>query len=81
MLNGKTATAVALIMFNLATAALDGKFIVCPYNPTHLIIAGVIILGDNTNTTEHTVVATFTAILWSLLVVFPFVQVMSIILL
>lgn len=58
ILNGKTATAVALILFNVGTAALDG----------------VIILGDNTNTTRHTVVATLTAVLWSLLVIFPFIQ-------
>lgn len=82
VLNGKTATAVALIMFNLATAALDGKLILFVVgSPTHLLPAGVIVLGDNTNSTEHTVVATFTAVLWSLLVVFPFMQVMSAILL
>ena len=43
--------------------------------PHPRIIAGIIILGDNTNTTRHTVVATLTAVLWSLLVIFPFIQV------
>ncbi|XP_065917761.1 uncharacterized protein [Dysidea avara] len=58
VLNGKTATAVALIMFNVATAALNG----------------LIVLQDNNNSTDRTVVATITAVLWSLLVVFPFIQ-------
>ena len=79
-LNGKTATAaVALIMFNLATAAhaLGGKFIMCLYSPTHLITEGMIILGT-TLTLQNTLVATFTT---SYLWFFSFVQVMSIILL
>ena len=49
------------------------------YHMTHErhphVIAGIIVLGDNDNTTRHTVVATLTAILWSLLVIFPFIQV------
>ena len=39
------------------------------------VIVGIIILGDNDNSTKHTVVATLTAVLWSLLVIFPFIQV------
>ena len=77
MLNGKTATAVALMMFNVATAALNGEQYSHLGPPTHLPIAGVIVLGDNSNNSaDHTVVGTITAVLWSLLVVFPFVQVM-----
>ena len=45
------------------------------HEPHPHVIAGIIVLGDNDNTTRHTVVATLTAILWSLLVIFPFIQV------
>ena len=57
-LNGRTASLTGLIMFNLGSAALEG----------------IINLSNNTNNVSQTVVETLNTILWSILVIFPFIQ-------
>ena len=57
-LNGRTASLTGLIMFNLGSAALGG----------------IINLSNNTNNVSQTVVETLNTILWSILVIFPFIQ-------